>query len=119
MVQLVKSRLTEGHWHGEVIGVTTQPDIVAVFENSEIDAVTVTSAGDDAWAINIPVPLAMMSDGVHSCIVSFANGDELARFSMIAGEAVADDLRVEVGLLRAELDLLKRAFRRHCTETMQ
>jgi hypothetical protein len=29
-----------------------------------------------------------------------------------------DDLRAEVDLLRAELDMLKRAFRRHCLETM-
>jgi hypothetical protein len=28
-----------------------------------------------------------------------------------------DDLRAEVDLLRAELDMLKRAFRRHCLET--
>ena len=35
----------------------------------------------------------------------------------IAGEAVSDDLRAEVELLRAELDMLKRAFRRHCLET--
>jgi hypothetical protein len=26
-------------------------------------------------------------------------------------------LRAEVDLLRAELDMLKRAFRRHCVET--
>jgi hypothetical protein len=28
-----------------------------------------------------------------------------------------EDIRAEVSLLRAELDLLKRAFRRHCAET--
>jgi hypothetical protein len=28
-----------------------------------------------------------------------------------------EDIRAEVDLLRAELDLLKRAFRRHCSET--
>jgi hypothetical protein len=30
-----------------------------------------------------------------------------------------DDLRAEVDLLRAELDMLKRAFRRHCLETAE
>jgi hypothetical protein len=36
----------------------------------------------------------------------------------MAGEVLSDDFRSEVSLLRAELDLLKRAFRRHCLETM-
>jgi outer membrane protein assembly factor BamA len=36
---------------------------------------------------------------------------------LIAGEALGDDIRVEVELLRDELDMLKRAFRRHCVET--
>ena len=41
----------------------------------------------------------------------------LGDFTLMAGDAVADDLRAEVELLRAELDMLKRAFRRHCLET--
>ena len=36
----------------------------------------------------------------------------------LAGEALAHDIRAEIDLLRAELDMLKRAFRRHCLETM-
>ena len=36
---------------------------------------------------------------------------------MITGEPLGDDIRAEVELLRAELDMLKRAFRRHCLET--
>jgi hypothetical protein len=30
---------------------------------------------------------------------------------------LAEDIRAEMDLLRAELDLLKQAFRRHCVET--
>ena len=37
---------------------------------------------------------------------------------LVAGDALAYDLRTEIALLREELDLLKRAFRRHCLETM-
>jgi len=33
------------------------------------------------------------------------------------GEALGDDMCVEIELPRAELDMLKRAFRRHCVET--
>ncbi|MFZ5749697.1 MAG: hypothetical protein ACOY5U_01375 [Pseudomonadota bacterium] len=45
------------------------------------------------------------------------SGGTLASFVVIGGAPVEADLRAEVELLRAELDLLKRAFRRHCAET--
>jgi hypothetical protein len=41
----------------------------------------------------------------------------LEKFTLIAGDVLGDDIRAEVDLLRAELDMLKRAFRRHCVET--
>ena len=36
---------------------------------------------------------------------------------MIGDEVYGVDLRAEMDLMRAELDMLKRAFRRHCVET--
>jgi hypothetical protein len=45
-------------------------------------------------------------------------GETLAHFTIITGVPMEDDLRAEVDLLRAELDMLKRAFRRHCVETL-
>ena len=43
-------------------------------------------------------------------------GDALAHETIIAGEVLDEDVRAEVMLLRAELDMLKRAFRRHCAD---
>jgi hypothetical protein len=43
--------------------------------------------------------------------------ETLAHFTIITGVAMEDDMRAEVDLLRQELDMLKRAFRRHCLET--
>ena len=37
--------------------------------------------------------------------------------TIVTGVAMEDDVRAEIDLLRAELDMLKRAFRRHCLET--
>ena len=51
-------------------------------------------------------------------MISDGGGTKLGHFSIIAGEALGEDLHAEVELLRAELDMLKRAFRRHCLETM-
>jgi hypothetical protein len=39
-------------------------------------------------------------------------------FAIVTGEPLDDDIRAELDLLRAELEMLKRAFRRHCLETM-
>jgi hypothetical protein len=41
----------------------------------------------------------------------------LASFAFLAGDALSEDIRAEMDLLRDELDMLKRAFRRHCVET--
>ena len=63
-------------------------------------------------------PRALISDGLQSFVISNPDtGETLESFAILAGDALADDIRAEIGLLRAELDMLKRAFRRHCAET--
>lgn len=63
------------------------------------------------------LPVERLSDGVQTFVIEDAStGDALAHETIFAGEVVDDDIRSEVSLLRAELDLLKRAFRRHCSE---
>ena len=45
--------------------------------------------------------------------------DVLDRITLMAGSALDEDVRGEIALLRDELEMLKRAFRRHCAETGQ
>jgi hypothetical protein len=52
---------------------------------------------------------------VQSFLVQ-SDGVTLAQFTLVAGQAPDQDLRAELNLLRAELDLLKRAFQRHVRE---
>ena len=54
----------------------------------------------------------MLSDGVHSCIISLETGEKIGDLTVIAGEVLAGDLRAEIARLRAELDLLKTVVRR-------
>ena len=64
-------------------------------------------------------PGRLLSDGVQTFLISDPDtGEKLASFAVLAGDALGDDIRAEMDLLRAELDMLKRAFRRHCVETM-
>ena len=71
-----------------------------------------------SWLLKVPVPANMIADGVHTFVISEASiGQSLGDFSIIAGDAAGEDIRAEMALLRAELDMLKRSFRRHCRET--
>jgi hypothetical protein len=67
----------------------------------------------------VPIPAEALSEGVQTFLIrEAASGDKLAHFTIITGVVMEDDIRAEMDLLRAELDMLKRAFRRHCLETM-
>ena len=58
-------------------------------------SVTHLNKEEDLWLLQVLIPEETIADG----------------------EALGDDMRVEIELPRAELDMLKRAFRRHCVET--
>ena len=69
--------------------------------------------------MHVPVPSRLISDGVQTFLINdMEAGETIGDFALLSGDALAHDIRVEMSLLREELDLLKRAFRRHCLETM-
>lgn len=116
---LIPSVLREGIWQG-VIEAEQAPKLRATHRGEAVMGVDVSAhpSDENVWVVKIPVPQEAIADGVHTILINEAETDELlGQFSLIAGEAVGDDIRVELELLRAELDLLKRAFRRHCAET--
>lgn len=119
---LTKTRLHEGIWEGVLTGGDgAPPKVQASYRDAPIEDVAVLRAGGatDAWKVKIPVPTELLSDGVHTVLISEAeSGERLGSFTILAGDAMDEDLRAEVDLLRAELDMLKRAFRRHCVDTM-
>jgi hypothetical protein len=85
-----------------------------------IDAIEISEDSEgQQWRLRVWIPADAIADGVQTFLIEDAiSGDRLGHFCLIAGEALGDDIRAEVDLLRAELDMLKRAFRRHCLETM-
>ena len=117
---LTPTRLRQGIWEGMVkqsgSGV---PQIRVTHLDITVPDVEVKEAETEGyWQVQVPVPTTALSDGVQVFVIADATDDTtLGQFTLIAGEALAEDLRAEVELLRAELDMLKRAFRRHCTET--
>lgn len=119
---LTNTRFREGLWEGILTAVeqgAAQPEIAVTLRDLPVRGVTLTDAGEPGrWVIQIPVPVEAVSEGVQTFLITDANADVvLGSFALIAGEVLGDDIRAEVDLLRAELDMLKRAFRRHCLET--
>ena len=74
---------------------------------------------ESTWLVSCKIPAETISDGIQTYLICKAGEDiMLDSFSIVAGEPLDDDLRNEINLLREELDMLKRAFRRHCVETL-
>ena len=118
--KLINTRIRAGIWEGLLIGQANAPQIEVVHLDVPLKDVRVTAdtAQPGQWAVQVPIPLQALSDGVQTFVIRDAStGTKLAHFTVIAGAALEDDIRSELDLLRAELDLLKRAFRRHCVET--
>lgn len=123
MITLTKTRLVEGVWEGLLTysgAGNFQPEISVTHLDQPIGGVVISEDPDAGhWVLRVPIPANLISDGLQTFLILDARTDEtLGSFAVLAGDALAEDLRAEVDLLRAELDMLKKAFRRHCVETM-
>ena len=119
---LSQTRFRNGLWEGRIEGKPTyggRPMVeVRLFDEELEDVVLTEGERPNTWNLSIPVPTRALGEGVQTFVVYDKMEEEtLGRFCLIGGEPASDDLRAEVELLRAELDMLKRAFRRHCRET--
>jgi len=120
---LTKTRLFEGVWEGVIASAdrdAAAPEIEVTHLQQPLGGIEMTARPDHGdWVLRVPVPADRIADGVQTFVIrDRANDMVLDSFSLVAGDALASDLRAEISLLREELDLLKRAFRRHCLETM-
>lgn len=117
---LTKTKFQQGVWEGLLSGSSgAVPKIDVTHRGERVNDVSVEVTPErDSFAVRVPIPPEAIADGMQTLLIADADTDEqIGVITLMAGEALADDLRVEVDLLRAELDMLKRAFRRHCLET--
>jgi hypothetical protein len=117
-------RLAEGVWEGLLDMRGSRPPLLRLRHRDELFGEPETiradpaKSGESRWLVRFRLPIERLSDGVQTFVIEDADtGDALAHETVIAGEALDSDIRAEVDLLRAELDMLKRAFRRHCSES--
>lgn len=119
--RLIKTRIRAGVWEGVLTAGEVQPQLEVLLLERPMAGVTVEAVAGRSgeWAVRVPIPADVLTDGVQTFLIREAGSEEtLAHFTIITGVAMEDDMRAEVDLLRQELDMLKRAFRRHCLETM-
>ncbi|MDO9524843.1 MAG: hypothetical protein Q7J57_04800 [Gemmobacter sp.] len=121
--RLTGTRIRGGIWEGVLTASpgTKAPVVEVVHMERQLPDVTLTPLTDQAgqFAVRVPIPLELLADGVQTFVIRDAvSKGTLGHFTVIAGTAMEDDIRAEIDLLRAELDMLKKAFRRHCLETM-
>lgn len=120
-VQLTKTKMQQGVWQGVITqqGEDT-PKIEVTHQKQPVVGVSLTHDGTAKhWVLSVPIPPEAIADGVQTLIIRDVNsGEKIGHITLLAGEILGDDIRAEMDLLRAELDMLKRAFRRHCLETL-
>ncbi|WP_297774323.1 hypothetical protein [uncultured Roseovarius sp.] len=120
---LTKTRLFEGVWEGVLTRREEgefSPDIEVTHQQEPVEGVEVVEKPEEKlWVVRVPVPLEKIADGVQTFVIrDRQSGEVLESFALLAGDVLSYDIRAEMALLREELDLLKRAFRRHCLDTM-
>jgi hypothetical protein len=110
---LVRLSLRHGRYLGE-LDAPPGTEIEAVHEGRVVATADLGPEGDGPVRVSIAVPSSVLSDGVQVVALrSTATGAILDRITIFAGEAAEEDLVAEIALLRAELEMLKRAFREH------
>ncbi|MEQ8292883.1 MAG: hypothetical protein RIA08_11815 [Roseovarius sp.] len=119
---LTKTRLFEGVWEGVLTresGGKAAPEVEVTHLQKPLEGVEIIGKPEEKlWVLRVPIPAEVIADGVQTFLISDrSTGEKIGDFALMSGDALSYDIRAEVTLLREELDMLKRAFRRHCLET--
>lgn len=118
-VTLVPVRFHAGHWEGELHraddSVTEAPDLIALHQGEEVAGLHVVAKPGDSgiWTVRFAVPMHLLHDGLQTFLFCMRDGGEkLGDCVILTGSPLSEDIRAEVALLRAELELMKRVLRR-------
>lgn len=120
---LVRSGVRQGVWTGKLKlakPVDEAPALAILHRGRKLATADIAREDEDRriWQVRFRIPDEAMTEGLETItITDEATGLALDHLSIAMGEVIEQNLVAEVSLLRAELDLLKRAFRRHCRDS--
>lgn len=124
MPQFDNLGLKEGQWRGRLHDLRDRPARVVLVRHAQVlSQARLTADGDNAWLVEVDLPREILTEGLQTLILRTDDGAEgqtevqpgglvLARLPVLAGQPLDDDMTAEIAALRAELELLKREFRR-------
>lgn len=129
MAEFEDHGLSAGVWTGVLRGAEAPRRVVLSLLGRVIAEAKMTEIAADQWQVSVRLPTDRLSDGVHSFLLladsqADTGGPQepgpgaelLARLSLVAGAPLDQELQAEMDLLRAEVDMLKREFRRLATQ---
>ena len=109
----IHTAVQAGVWEGTLAGAGSEtPQLRATHDGQPLDDIALTQdAESGAWHVRIPLPAWLMDETLQVVMIHDVQGHKLGHFSVLAGDLLSEDLRAEIALLRAELDMLKQAVR--------
>ena len=124
--------LQAGTWSGLLRRERAPARVMLAHMGAAVGPAAITAQSDGVWRIDAQLPPGLLSDGVQSFALLADDGrddtgshrgdaemsvsaERLGTLSIVAGRPLDFDLRAEIDLIRGELDLLKREFRRLAT----
>lgn len=110
---MTRSTLIAGIWQATLEGAGARPEVSVWLGAQALPSVTLAEAGPGAWEVRAAVPVECLASGTHVLILRDGrDGSALGHLRLSAGVADSADLAAEVAILRAEVDMLKKALRR-------
>lgn len=114
--------LKGGLWQGVLHREEEPARLVLTHLGDVVSEGRATSEGPSLWRVSVPIPIERISDGIQTFVLLEDQGQgreaaqpgaiRLGSLPLIAGETLDEDLAAEISLLKAEIELLKREFRR-------
>lgn len=116
---LIRVRLSGGRYEG-LLKANAPIGVEAVHEGRVIAAARIDAdaTAPGMYRVTLDFPASVIGEGVQVIRLRGVETQRvLDRVTLMAGAPLDEDIRAELALLRDELEMLKRAFRRHCAET--
>lgn len=110
--------LTSGQYRGLLVGGSEAPALEMMLDGAVLGPMSVAliEGTTGQWQVDGDIGRDMLSLGTRTLIIR--TGDQvLDTLTVVAGLDAPGDLRAEVDALRAEVSVLKKAFRRHVAES--